>query len=102
MSDLIADFAELVLGVDEDQALFGGDFGATLEELTGDVFNLHIVTLADESTADDFLAGDVFVVAFFGLGGRGDNGFGEALVFFHAVRDLHAADGVLTALIGAP
>ena len=33
-----------------------GDFGTALEELAGDVLNLHIVALADESTADDFLA----------------------------------------------
>ena len=32
------------------------NLGTTLEELTGDVLNLHIVALADESTADDFLA----------------------------------------------
>ena len=54
--DLVTDFAKLILGVDENQALLGGDFRATLEEFAGDVLNLLVVALADESTADDLLA----------------------------------------------
>ena len=77
--DLVANLAELILGVDENQALLGRDFSAALEELAGDVLNLDVILFADESTADDLFARDVLVMAFLGLGGRGDDGLGEAV-----------------------
>ena len=100
--DLVANLAEFVFRIDKNQALLGRDFGAALEEFSRNVFNLSVILLADEAFGDDVLARDVLVVAFVGLGGRGDDRLGETLVLLHAVRNLHATDGVLTALVGAP
>ncbi len=64
-------FAELIFCIDEYQPFLLSHLGAEGEELAGVVFHHLVVFLAHESLCDDFLAGDVFVMAFSRLCGGG-------------------------------
>ncbi len=89
---LIGDFAELVLGIDKNKPLVGGHLRADFKE-TASIALHHLVVLgAHDTLGDDFLAGNVLVVASIGLGGGSDDGFGEFLILAHALGKLHAAD----------
>ena len=100
--DLIANLAEFVFSVNQNQAVFGSDFSATLEQLASDDLNLFVVFLADKSLTDNLFLRDILIVTFFSLCRRCDDWLGKLLVFFHAVRNCHAADGVLTAFVSTP
>ncbi len=94
--------AELIFGIDENQPLFGGHLGAALEEGAGVALHLFVVLLAYQALGDDFLAGDVLVMPFGGLGGRGDDRLGETLVLAHPLGELHSAELAASRGIFAP
>ena len=100
--DLPVVFAELVFGVHQDEPAFSGQLLAPREEGEGVFLELGIVLGGDEAGGDDFLAADVFVVAFAGFGGGGDDRVGELLVFLQAFRQGLAAEGALAGAVFAP
>ena len=100
--DLAVALAEFVFGVHEDEAFLGGHFGAPLEQGAGVGLELLVILLGDDALGDDLFLGDVLVMAFGGLGGRGDDGLGELLVLHHAFRQRNAAEGAFAGLVFAP
>ena len=80
----------------------GRNLLATGEETARIVLHDGVVLLADESLADDLLAGDVHVVALVGLGRRGDDGLGEALVLAHSLGQLDATELAASCLVLTP
>ena len=94
--------AELILRVDQDEALLGCHPAASLEEGVGVFLHQFIVLLAHQTLSDDFLFRDVLVVSGFSLGRRGDDGGGELLVFLHSVGESHAAERTAASLVLSP
>ena len=100
--DLAVAFAELILGIDENQATFGSDFLPALEQFTGIVLHDGIVLSRYDALLDDFLARDVHVVTFVGLRRGSDNRLGETLVLFHSFGKLHATQLTAAFFVGSP
>ena len=101
--DLAVVFAKLVLRVDQYEAALGGYFRAALEEGEGVLLEQGILLGSGEAACQNFLFRDVLVVlAYFSLGGGGDDGRGELLVFTHALGQGDAANLAHTALVGTP
>lgn len=101
--DLALAQAELILGVDQDEALLGGHTAAALKEGAGVALHGVIVLGRDNALSDNLLTRDVHVVAGVGLGGGGHDGAaGECLVFDHAVGETDAANLAGAGLIVAP
>ena len=94
--------AKLVLGVDEDEALARGNFLSASKQSAGVIFDNGVIFFAYEALGNDFFARNVEVVALICLGGGGDDGFGEALVFFHPVGQTYAAQFATSVFVGAP
>ena len=84
--------AEFIFGVDEDQTFFSSHFRAAFEEGAGVGGHSVELFLGHDALGDGFLARDVFVVSGIGFGGRGDDRFGETLVFHHSFGELDAAE----------
>ena len=72
--DLAVLLPEFVLRVDEDQASLTCHLLTTLEESVGVGLELLVVFFADQTRADDLLAGDILVMADIFLRGGGDDG----------------------------
>ena len=89
--DLAVALTELILCINEDEALFGSNLSATLKECTGVALHHLIILSADDALSDDFLLGDVLIVALVGFGRRCDDGFGKTLVFAHSIGKFYAA-----------
>ncbi len=94
--------AELVLGVDQHETLLGGHACADFEEGAGVALHHLIVLGRYETLSDDFLARDVLVVTGVGLGGGGDDGFGETLVLAQTLGEPDAADLACAGCIFTP
>ena len=72
--DLTILLPEFVLRVDEDQATLTCHLLTTLEESVGVGLELLVVFFADQTRSDDFLTGDILVMADIFLRGGGDDG----------------------------
>ena len=93
---------EFVLRVDEDQATLTCHLLTTLEESVGVGLEQLVVFFADQTGADDLLAGDILVMADIFLRGGGDDGRGEGFVLTHTVGELDTAEGAFACLISTP
>ena len=82
--------------------MLGGDFLSAGKDLAGVILHDFIILFAHQSLSDDFLFRDVHVVAFVGLGGRRDDGFGETLVFLHALGQFYTAELTASLLVFTP
>jgi hypothetical protein len=94
-------FAEFVLGIYQDKSLPGGHFGTPAKQGAGVGFHLFVIGPANEPACQDFLPGNIFVVAFVGLGGWGNDGFRERVVLAQTFRQGHAAQNTATGGISA-
>ena len=93
---------ELILGINQDQTLTGGNLLTSCEDLAGVVLHDLIVLLTDNTLSDDLLLGDIHVMTLIGLGGWGDDRLGETLVLAHAIGQLHAAELPAAVLVLTP
>ena len=100
--DLAVLLAELVFCVHEDETHLGCDLSTSLEDGLCVCFKLLIVFAAYNALSDDFLLGDVLVVAFGSFCCRGDDRGRELLVLNHSFRHLYAADGAFSCLVLSP
>src|SRR6185503_10628867 len=99
----LARLAEFVLGVDQDQAALGGAALAVGEEPRRDGRRLLEVLLGDRAAPDQLGRRDRLVVlALLGLGRRGQERRGQALVLLHALGQRVAAELARAALVGVP
>ena len=94
--------AELVLGVYQDETALCSYLRTALEQGQRVFLKLCVFVCGDNAAGDDFLPADVLVVAFCGLGRRGDDGLGKLLVLLQAVRKGDAAEAALSGLVLAP
>ena len=94
---------KLVLRVNQNQAALGSNFGAAFEEGEGVLFEQGILFGSGKAFSQDFFLRNVFVVfAILSLGGGGDNGRGELLIFLHTLGQLHTTNFAHTALVSTP
>ena len=94
--------AKLILRVDEDESLLGGNLLTASKEAARVVFHHSVVLSRDDALSDNLFTRDIQVVSLIGLCGGSDDGFGEPLVLTHAVGQLHSANLANTFLIIAP
>ena len=100
--NLAVALAELIFGVNQNQALLGSHLRTAGKQCARVALHRLIVFLRNDALLDYFLARDILVVSGFSLGGRSDDRFREFLVFLHALRQFHAAKLTATSLIVAP
>ena len=94
--------AKLIFGVNQDEALAGGNLTTTLKEGTGVLDHCLPVFLAYQSLLDDFFCRDVLVMTLVSLGCGGDDRLGELLVFAHAFRQFDATQFTTSVLVFTP
>ena len=101
--DFAVVLAKFILRINEDEAALGSHLRAAGKEGEGVFLEFGIFLGRGEALCEDFLLRDVgIVLANLRLGGRGDDGRGELLVFAHAVGEADTANLAHTALVGAP
>ena len=100
--DFAVTLAKLILRVHQDEALPLGYFLSALEYLAGIILYDFVIFAAHDALCDDFLLGDVQVMALVSFGGRRDDRLWETLVLPHAFWQLHAAKLAAAVLVGPP
>src|SRR5574344_232198 len=95
-------FAEFIFCIDENQSLFGCDFGTSFEYLARVLLHLFIIFFVNDALFDNILFGYVQIMTFISFCGGSDDGFGKTLILFHSVRQFNTAQFSASVFVFTP